>query len=162
MSKKALLISCCLVLLLTIIYYFYFPNNVAIHFDSNGIPDSWTNKNINFLIEAFIYLLITGIFFSIPLIIKNTPSKFVNIPNKQYWLAPERKTYTSEMISNTLCWVGVGLNFFFIILGFIVLKTNMLRNVVLDNSIVYILLLALTVYMSIWLIKLYIRLKKTV
>lgn len=161
-SKKVLLVTCLLGMLLSIICYFYSPEKVAIHFNAKGIADSWASKNINLILWIAVYSIMTGFFLSIPLILKKTPIKFINMPNKQYWLAPERIDHTVTIVSNMLYRIGAALNIFFIVLGFIGFRANLFEEVRLDNTVVYILLGIFSIFTIGWLIKFYSQFKKPV
>ncbi len=66
------------------------PERMASHFSASGAPNGWSSPTQFFgLIFALngLYLLI---FLLSPLLIKIVPARFVNLPNRAYWLTPER------------------------------------------------------------------------
>ena len=141
--------------MVSVVLYLYSPEIVAIHFNARGIPDSWASRNYNLMLWVAFYSLMTGFFLAIPLILQKTPVRFINMPNKYYWLAPERRYQTILLVSNLTYWMGSGLNAFFIALGFLSFRANSLEEVRLDNAAVYILLGMYLVYSIVWLIRFY-------
>jgi uncharacterized membrane protein len=71
-------------------YYPRLPEMVASHFDGEGRPNGCMPKNEFFKMFAVITALIIGIFLLLPKLIKRVPPSMINLPNKDYWLAPER------------------------------------------------------------------------
>lgn len=88
-----------------IYHYFILPDQVATHFGLSGEPDAWGPKTVFFLW----YFIITGVFIAmfagVNLALKPGHRSWLNIPNKKYWLAPER-------IHDTLIYVRSGLLLF--------------------------------------------------
>ncbi len=82
------------------------PDRVATHFDGPGQPNGWMSRANN---QAF--TLVFGLAF--PLFIvgltyatRFLPSSLVNIPNRQYWLVPERKQETSDYLVRHSLWLA--------------------------------------------------------
>jgi hypothetical protein len=53
-------------------------------------------------VVAFIAVLFPGI----GLILSKTPAALINLPNKSYWLSPERKQETIAVLSRQFLWFG--------------------------------------------------------
>jgi hypothetical protein len=51
---------------------------------------------------AFIAVLFPGI----GLILRKIPTSMINLPNKDYWLSPERKQETIAVLSRQFLWFG--------------------------------------------------------
>ncbi len=87
-------------------YYPRLPEQVAHHFDTTGKPDAWGHK-IQFLI---VYLATIGImalaFLGLGLLMPKIPDSAINLPNKNYWLAPERRQKTLNYMLPLFLWMG--------------------------------------------------------
>jgi uncharacterized membrane protein len=87
-------------------YYPLLPDRVASHFGASGKPDAWSGKGsivkIYVIVVAFIAVLFPGIGF----ILRKTPTSMINLPNKDYWLSPERKQETIDVLSRQFLWFG--------------------------------------------------------
>ncbi len=77
------------------------PSRVPSHFDAAGRPNSWASRDEFFLIQVGVTLLIAALFLGIPRLLKSTPASLVNLPNKGYWLAPERREETMDRLASS-------------------------------------------------------------
>lgn len=91
--------------------YSQLPSTMASHFAGDGTPNGWQPKETFFAFAAII-ILITAIpaFFVTRKICKLPPDK-INLPNKEYWLAPEHREETWQFIGAFMGWFGCGLLF---------------------------------------------------
>jgi uncharacterized membrane protein len=90
------------------------PNRVACHFAADGTPNGWQPKQDFFLIPGFAIALCIFVSFVLPRILAFLPPAMINLPNKYFWLAPERRAETIEVMNAHLAWFGCG--FLFVIL----------------------------------------------
>ncbi len=86
-------------LILTVVALILCPGHVAIHFGAGGDPNGWAPAYVNALIMSGVNLLIFVSFFFTPLLIRITPSRWINLPNKEYWLRDENKTRMESMLT---------------------------------------------------------------
>ncbi|MBN1417683.1 MAG: DUF1648 domain-containing protein [Planctomycetes bacterium] len=78
------------------------PERVASHFDASGNPDGWSSKGAFFATFAIGLLVVTAVFWGISLLIPRLPRSLINLPRKDYWLAPERRQDTMAFIGRRL------------------------------------------------------------
>ncbi len=109
MRKISLIVFIILLLLCithAVYYYPLLPDRVASHFGASGRPDAWSGKGsfvkIYIIVVAFIAVLFPGR----GLILRKTPASLINLPNKDYWLSPERKQETVAVLSRQFLWFG--------------------------------------------------------
>ena len=82
------------------------PQEVPIHFDWNGDPDRFTSRAgflwsmTGLVIGTTAFLLFFG------WLTPKIPDSMINLPNKEYWLAPERRETSHRRIQLMLVWVG--------------------------------------------------------
>lgn len=74
------------------------PARVPSHFDFAGRPNAWASRDELFLIQVGVTLLVAALFVGIPALLKSAPASLINLPNKSYWLAPERREETMERL----------------------------------------------------------------
>jgi uncharacterized membrane protein len=86
-------------------YYPLLPKVVASHFDLHGIANGWQTKHAFFEVLAGTTVLSAFLVFGIPTLIAVMPS-IINLPNKDYWLAPGQRTASLEFLSGWFAWFG--------------------------------------------------------
>ena len=72
-------------------YYSLLPDRVATHFGPDGQPNDWMPKSTAVLFITSFQLFFPLLLLFISRLIKKLPSGVINIPNRNYWLAPERR-----------------------------------------------------------------------
>jgi len=82
------------------------PDRVASHFAASGIPNGWMTKTQFFVMYALVLLPALAIEFWVSHRIANKPDAKLNLPNKEYWLAPERRAGTFAYFEAFFAWYG--------------------------------------------------------
>jgi uncharacterized membrane protein len=82
------------------------PQRMASHFGASGSPNGWMTKTHFFIIYAVALLPALFIEFWLHRKISNTPGARMNLPNKDYWLAPERRSETFAYFETFFAWYG--------------------------------------------------------
>lgn len=87
-------------------YYPRLPEVVASHFGREGTPNGWQTKPdfLDFHVGAIV--LATILSFGVPRLIGALPVQLINLPNREYWLAPERRAETLEFFEAYFTWFG--------------------------------------------------------
>lgn len=93
------------------------PAVVASHFNERGAPNGYQPKQAFFGVLIIVSVVVVVIGFAIPKIISVLPLQMINLPNKSYWLAPERAAETIEFLESIFAWFACAL-FLFNILVF--------------------------------------------
>lgn len=110
-SKQSAMVLLLLVMALGIYQSWYYnnllPDRVALHFDFSGNPDRWDSKTLLLIINMIIYLGLGGLFLLMNWFSHKIPDFILNLPNKAFWLAPERREITFDKYSTYLLWFGV-------------------------------------------------------
>ena len=88
--------------------YRQLPDRMASHFDFYGRANGRQPKEAFFLVLAVV-IVMTGVMgFLIPVVIAAAPTEFINLPRKDYWLAPERREETLRFLRTHLEWFACG------------------------------------------------------
>jgi uncharacterized membrane protein len=82
------------------------PNRLASHFGPSGTPSGWLTKPQFFTLYAGLIVLAASVGFLAPLTIAKTPASKINLPYKEYWLAPERRAETLAAFERYFAWYG--------------------------------------------------------
>lgn len=114
--------------------YARLPERVAAHFGANGIANGWMTRDGYFWfmvgIVTFVSLTMLAAFGSIRFL----PNSMINIPRRDYWLAPERRDETAGTLMGYGLWM-IGLNaLFFLAIHLLVVAANEAQPVRLSFS----------------------------
>jgi uncharacterized membrane protein len=86
-------------------YYPRMPETMAVHFGPSGQPDGWSEKLPFFLIFGATEAFVVAFGLMLPALISRVPASIVNIPNRHYWFAPERRDETTSFLSKHILWI---------------------------------------------------------
>jgi uncharacterized membrane protein len=117
-----------LVVLGTVQSIYYAPRIPAIlgsHFARGGFINGWQTKTALFSTELAIIVLATVVSFGIPRVIAAMPVSVINLPNKDFWLSPERRNDTMSYIRVWSAWIGCALLAFWLFVMELVFRANL-------------------------------------
>jgi uncharacterized membrane protein len=82
------------------------PEYVATHFNARGEPNGWMSRSANQM-----FMLLFGLCFPLLIVLLSyaarfMPSALVNIPHRDYWLAPERRRETCDYLVRHSLWLA--------------------------------------------------------
>lgn len=127
-NRQSLQVLCVLYLLLAgylIWSAFVLPERVASHFDADGRPNGWMHRSVHLILMAafgfVLPLLLSGVF----RIVRHVPVSLVNIPNRDYWLTPERREEAFRKLSDHSLWFACLMSGFSIGMNHIVVQANL-------------------------------------
>lgn len=89
--------------------YAQLPNVVASHFDGRGAANGWQTKQAFFTVFLGVTVLCVLVGFGLASLIGALPMRLINLPNKQYWLAPEHRAETLEWLKAYFGWFACAL-----------------------------------------------------
>lgn len=88
-------------------YYPRLPDTVASHFDGLGAPNDWSGKTGFFALYIAIVLMLIAVFELVPRWSGKSSRFGMKIPNREYWLAPERVEQTRKFFRRQMMLMGV-------------------------------------------------------
>ena len=128
MKKRAPLI------LLALFYLFFFstlimtandlPDPVASHFNGRGNPDNWIERSSYLLFTVWLALFLPGVVIGLCYAVRFMPDSVINLPRRDYWLAPGRRHETFYHVFRQSIWFGCLAIAFVIGIHLIVLEAN--------------------------------------
>jgi uncharacterized membrane protein len=101
------------------------PDILATHFGGLGFPNGWQTRSAFLVTELFVVALATVIGFGVPALMGAIPVSLMNVPNKQYWFATERRESTLAYFRMSFAWFGCGLLAFLLFVNELVFRANL-------------------------------------
>ncbi len=111
------------------------PEQVATHFDGSGRPDGWMRRASHLRFMAVFGL---GFPLFVPVIvyvIRFLPDRLFNLPNRDYWLAPGRRTETMAYLFRHSLWFSSMALCFVIGIHYSIIQANRLAQAHLSTPL---------------------------
>jgi len=131
------------------------PYPVAVHFDSAGTPNGWMPPPVFAAFHLGLLALLAAVFLGLPRMLRRLPARLINLPRREYWLAPERRDATMARLGDRLTWLGLAVIGFVAFGEELVLRANLEAGGRLDSSSLAIGLMAFLGYTAVWLVGLW-------
>ena len=80
--------------------WFLSPDVLAAHFNVQGNPDRFVPKIIFFGYQAQTVLVVIALSLVMQVLPMILPVQWINMPNREYWYAPERREATVDRLSS--------------------------------------------------------------
>ncbi|HYD17855.1 MAG TPA: hypothetical protein VEF76_05210 [Patescibacteria group bacterium] len=109
-------------------FYSMLPETIPTRFNTDGVTVASLTKQQFALFHIGFVVFMSGIFAAMARFIRGLPPKYINIPNKNYWLAKERRAETMHSLYVDICWMGL------IVGAFVVVLDHNLMNAALRNA----------------------------
>jgi hypothetical protein len=138
----------------------YLPDKVATHFGIDGRADGWMSHKGYLL---FMISFMVGVSGFVSFVVGTLPSKFpkwTNIPNRDYWLAPERRDESARFLSAHGKRLGYLIVMMMLGMHYTILLANHRQPPMLPGSIVSSIILGFALALLWWIVRLYRRFPK--
>jgi serine/threonine-protein kinase len=133
------------------------PARVASHFAADGLANGFMTRQGYLLLMLAITAITAGLpAYLIGVAVRRTPMK-LNIPNKAYWLAPERRLETAEFMIGHATALAAGLAIFLLGMHLLLIRANHLSPPHLELAPFAALMLGFGVAMAAWIARLHRR-----
>ncbi len=133
------------------------PERVATHFGLNGEPDGWMSQSayLNFIAAMGVALPLFIV--AISFLSRFFPVGFVNVPHKEFWLAPGQREESQEFLFDRSLWLACLMVAFFAALHYTTLVANRNVPVRLPAQFFFAVLGVFLLGIAVWVISLYRR-----
>ncbi len=109
---------------LTVVLGQFLPERVATHFSFSGQPNAWSSNLSNTLFFCAMFAFINLLFLSIPFLLRKLPVSLINMPNREYWLSPERRAESVLRVGMHMAEFGIGVNLFMMAVEYLSFLAN--------------------------------------
>jgi serine/threonine-protein kinase len=100
------------------------PLVVASHFDAAGHPNAHMPRDNYIVLYMALLVLVPSCVAALPWFISKIPMAYVNLPNRTYWLAPEKMAETKQVLQSYMITLAIGLVCFLTGIHWLVLKAH--------------------------------------
>ena len=107
-------------------FYPVIPGRMAVHFNALGVADDWGPKQPFFICLGVVFSVIAIIFGAFILFLLRLPDSLINLPNKDYWLAPVRRQETMDRITDQMFFFGAMSIFLLDGISFLCFRANLM------------------------------------
>ena len=128
LRRLPLLISAGLVVLLGLRLlgaYDALPPVLASHFDAAGQPNGYESKPRFALLSLTLSAGTLALFAGLPRLLHKLPTPMINMPNREYWLAPPRKAAALLRLGEYLDWFACATIALLVAVFELVLRANL-------------------------------------
>lgn len=113
------------------------PAKVATHFGPGGWPNGWSSRTgyvVGFVVVDLIWF---GMFLLIPITTRKFPAKWVNLPHKDYWLAPANRNRAMDKLASWFYVFGTAMAVFMIFFKYLMYAANTANPVRLNEPALF-------------------------
>lgn len=110
------------------------PQKLATHFGPGGTADGWMSLKSHLFLFNGLYLFIAVLFGVIAWSLPRLSDEMINMPNKEFYLSPERREKTIIYSRHFLLLTGNLTLAFLVVVNHLVMKANLQQPVQLGNS----------------------------
>jgi uncharacterized membrane protein len=103
------------------------PPRMATHFDRAGKPNGYQTRADFAWSSVLVSLALFALFAALPPLMARAPVRLISLPNKEYWLAPERRADTLVRLSVLLDWLGCATIALLVGLFELIVRANLAR-----------------------------------
>ena len=133
----------------------YLPETVATHFDGNHQASGWMSRD-GYMIFMLFFMI--GISTLVSFIVGTLPRKFphwTNLPNRDYWLSPERREESLRFLSAHGKRLGGLIVMMMLGMHYVILKANHIQPPMLPLSIFTSVIFGFSLALVWWIVRLY-------
>lgn len=112
------------------------PERIASHFGANGQPNAFQDKTSFVTISLGMMALMLLLFGLAPRLLRALPSRTINLPNREYWLVPERRELALDKLATHLSVIGLMTQLFLAAVYELALEANLSRSP-LNNQVMF-------------------------
>lgn len=113
------------------------PQRVASHFDAQGLPNGWMPRRSYAFFMAAAALGLPWLLIAATRLVRTLPISMVNVPHRQYWLAPERREEVYHTTEVAGIWLATSEVLLFLLVHLSVVRANHSDPVVLFMPVVW-------------------------
>ena len=125
-AVSAFLLLAALFLLLLLLSASNLPETVATHFNAHGKPNAWMHSSSYLAFYITFGLGLPALIVAVFYMVRWLPPSWVNLPQRDFWLTPERAPATHQYLLTRGLWLACVMLAFLLAVHFAVVRANQL------------------------------------
>jgi uncharacterized membrane protein len=105
-------------------YWPQLPDRVATHWGIDGQPNDWMTRTGATLTLGGLQIGIPLFLVAVTSLASRLPDSMMNIPNREYWLHPDRRSAALAWMNRMLAWIAVLTSVVMIVVGHLAFIAN--------------------------------------
>ncbi|MFM8324583.1 MAG: DUF1648 domain-containing protein [Pirellulaceae bacterium] len=106
-------------------YYPRLPEQVAIHFNASGKADSSASKSHATFLMLGLQIFLPSFLLLTSQLSRSLPIQWINLPHREYWLAPERREATLASMEQCLWWIAMATCLWILVVNHLTFVANL-------------------------------------
>jgi hypothetical protein len=103
----------------------WFPPTLAVHFNGAGQPDGWMDRVKFIVVGSSMSLMVPALVAALGGVMPRVlPVSVLSLPNKAYWMAPERRELTFNRMLFASLWLGCLVQAFLLAVWIMIVRAN--------------------------------------
>jgi hypothetical protein len=136
------------------------PERVATHYDAAGNPNGWMTRDGTIAFHLGMLGVTALAFAAAPMLLGRLSPALINIPNREYWLAPERVEGTVDTLRRWMLALGCGAVLLMMAIAQLNFRANLEPMPRLSGTGLLACVAGFLVYLTGWIVALYRRFPK--
>jgi uncharacterized membrane protein len=137
------------------------PERVASHFARGGLPNGWMTRGSYLTVVAFSATLLPLATVLLLSVVTRVLPRALNMPNRDYWLAPERREATRAALAGFGWAFACILTLFFAGIHWTILDAHTNAPPRLAEAPVHALVIGFAIAVAVWVVALILRFRST-
>jgi hypothetical protein len=137
-----------------------FPDVGATHFDARGQPNASMGRGVYRGYMAFLVIVVPLLVAGLPVWVSRRWPMLLNIPNREYWLAPERRAETLTSLRTRTAVLAIAMVGLICFVHVLVMRANAGDQPELDQRPLLVGLGTFIAFMIGWIVSLYRRFRR--
>ena len=136
------------------------PDTMASHFGADGIANGFSTRDRYTTMMVLVVVVLPAVVGLLPAFLGRVASGLLNIPHREYWLAPQRRASTLAFLSLHGAWFAVLLAGFLTYVHWLVVRANLAQPAILPQSGMVPVLAVFLLATMVWVSMLYTRFRR--
>jgi uncharacterized membrane protein len=130
------------------------PDRVATHFGFGGEPNGWMSRQGTVAFMAVMGLGLPLLLVGVSSLVRVLPVSLINIPRREYWLGPERRSQAAMLLFRHMLWLACLVVCFMGGIQYTLVRSNQTMPPHMPSGLIWPMLAGFLAAIGVWIIAL--------